>query len=172
MTDPQSTDETDAPLPDDGTIAELEAKVAELTEQVAAFTGLAARSQADLQNAKQRMERDARDLRQFAAESILVRLLPTIDNFQRAFQHLPEDLKNHEWVKGVAGIEQDLVKQVSEMGLKKIESLGQPVDTHRHEVITTGEGEEGEITEVFEEGYELNGKVIRPAKVKVGVGKK
>ncbi len=182
MADPQpstdptlATDDT-APIAgsddasSDARIAELEARVTELTEQVAKLTDMAARSQADLQNAKQRMERDARDIRQFAAESVLTKLLPTIDNFQRAFLHLPEDLKNHEWVKGVAAIEQELIKQAGDMGLKKIESLGQVADAHRHEVLTVGEGEEGKIVEVFEEGYELNGKVIRPAKVKVGGG--
>ncbi len=173
MTDPQSSTDP-ALLADDATtdmrVADLETTVKELTEQVAKLTDMAARSQADLQNAKQRMERDARDLRQFAAESVLHKLLPTIDNFQRAFLHLPEDLKNHEWVKGVAAIEQELIKQVGEMGLKKMESLGQIADAHRHEVLTLGEGEEGKIVEVFEEGYELNGKVIRPAKVKVGGG--
>lgn len=142
----------------------------ELKLQLQKMTDLAGRAQADLQNAKQRMERDAADMRQYAVSSIILKLLPTIDNFQRAFLHLPEDLKNHEWVKGVAAIEQDFIRVISELGLKKIESLGQQVDTYKHEVITVGEGPEGEIIEVLEEGYELNGKVIRPAKVKVGGG--
>ncbi len=148
----------------------LEAQVQELTQQVAKLTDMAARAQADLQNAKARMQRDGDDLRRFAAESILRRFLPVIDNFQRAFQHLPADLQNHEWVKGVGAIERDFMKQVGEMGLRKFESLGQQVDTARHEVITLGSGKEGEIIEVLEEGYELNGKILRPAKVKVGDG--
>jgi molecular chaperone GrpE len=148
----------------------LKAKVEELTAQNAKLLDMAARAQADLQNAKARLEKDGDDIRKYASQAVLAKLLPLIDNFQRAFQHLPEDLKTHEWVKGVAAIEQDFIKQLGEMGLKKFDSLGQIADSSRHEVLMVGEGEEGVVTEVFEEGYELNGKVLRPAKVKVGGG--
>lgn len=131
---------------------------------------LAARAQADLQNAKERMEREAREIRQYALEGTINKLLPTIDNFARAFAHLPEDLQNNEWVKGVQSVENDLMKMLSEAGLKKIESLGQPIDASRHEVLQMGPGAENTVTEVFEEGYELNGRVLRPAKVKAGDG--
>ncbi len=152
-------------------VTELEVRMKDLEDQLARLTDIAARSQADLQNAKVRMQRDAEDIRKYAAESVIVRLLPVVDNFQRAFLHLPEELKSQDWVKGVLSIEQAFMKELAEMGLKKTETLGQQVDTARHEVITVGEGTEGEIIEVFEDGYELNGKVIRPAKVKVGGGK-
>ncbi|MDB4978646.1 MAG: Heat shock protein GrpE [Candidatus Peribacteria bacterium] len=174
--DPATLTENDPSAPGPGNdltaarIALLEAKIIDLEVQVQKFMELAARSQAELQNAKLRMDKDAKDIRQYASEAILLKLLPTIDNFQRAFQHLPEELKSHEWIKGMLAMEQDFMKQVTDLGMKKIESLGQQVDPHRHEVVTVGEGKEGEILEVFEDGYELHGKVIRPAKVKVGGG--
>lgn len=170
--DPATLNDANPSAPRPTTHADTDAQVhiAMLEAQVQKFTDLAARSQAELQNAKARMEKDAKDLRQFAAEQILMKLLPTVDNFQRAFQHLPEDLQSHEWVKGVAAVEQDFMRVLSELGLKKIESLGKQVDPHMHEVVTTGEGEHGTILEVFEEGYELHGKVIRPARVKAGQG--
>src|SRR3989344_9609852 len=146
--------------------AESEKKIMELEGQLKTLTELAARAQADLQNAKMRMGKDREELGKFAGETIIHRLLPTIDNFQRAFQHLPDDLKHHEWVKGVCAIEQELVKHMTEMGLKKIDALGKPVDASKHEVLMTGPGEEGKVIEVFEDGYELHGKVLRPAKVK------
>lgn len=169
-TDPASLTNADpsAPRPSTQPVMNDQAQLAILEAQVQKFTDLAARSQAELQNAKVRMEKDAKDLRQYASEQIILRLLPTVDNFQRAFQHLPEELKNHEWVKGVAVVEQDFIRTLSDLGLKKIESVGKPVDAHVHEVVTTGEGENGVILEVFEDGYELHGKVIRPAKVKAG----
>lgn len=147
-----------------------QAEVQELTAQLARMTDIAGRAQADLQNAKIRMQRDGDEIRQFAAERFLLKLIPTIENFQRAFTHLPHELKAHEWVKGVGAIEQDLIRQLSEMGLRKMECLGQPVDTARHDVLTIGPGEEGIIIEILENGYELHGKVLRPAKVKVGDG--
>ena len=157
-----------ASSPDDG-VAVWEAQIKDLTAKLQQMTDLAARAQADLQNAKIRMQKDSEDLRKFAAEGFIRKLLPAIDNFQRAFQHLPEDLKNHEWVKGVFAIEEDLMRQMGEMGLKKMQTQGQ-VDTAKHEVITLGPGKEGAIIDVIENGYELSGKVMRPAKVRVGDG--
>lgn len=167
----------------------LQAKCADLEAQLAAlgqeleeakakqaeaekFREVAARAQADLQNAKARLERDREELGSFAVASMLKRLLPVVDNFQRAFGHLPPALKGDEWVKGVQAIEQDLLKILSEIGLKKMDSLGQPTNPEKHEVLTAGPGAESLITEVFEDGYELHGKVLRVAKVKVGDGSK
>jgi len=141
-----------------------------LSEEADKLKDLAARSQADLQNAKDRLDREAQDLKRFARADMLMGLLPTIDNFQRAFQHLPEDLQSHEWVQGIVAVEADLMKKLTEAGLTQIESVGQQVDTEKHEVLQAGPGEDGIITQVFEEGFELNGKVLRPAKVMVGDG--
>jgi molecular chaperone GrpE len=151
-------------------VAALEAEVKALKDQVSKLTDLAARAQADLQNAKTRMQKDSDEVRKYATEVVIKRLLPVIDNFQRGFGHLPKELAGNDWVKGITAIEMSLMKELSDMGLKRMESKGQQVDTAKHEVITVGPGKEGEIVEVFEEGYELNGKVIRPAKVKVGGG--
>lgn len=158
----------DQPMPptDDDVHAQLDAALAE----VARMKDIAGRAQADLQNAKQRMEREAADLRAYAGEGIIRRILPTLDNFQRAFAAVPADIAAHEWVKGLTAIEQDLFKQLSESGLQRMESLGAAVDPAVHDVITVGPGEEGKVTEVFEEGYVLNGKVIRHAKVRAGGG--
>lgn len=146
---------------------ELQAALAEL----ATMKDLAARAQADLQNAKDRMERNIGDMRRYAVEGTLAKLIPILDHFYRASTHLPDDLKNNEWVKGVLAIEQELSKVLAEMGLQKMENLiGQQVDPMKHEILQSAPGEEGKILEVFEDGYELLGKVLRPAKVKVGNG--
>jgi molecular chaperone GrpE len=162
-------------MADDQTIpgddfAAMQEQITQLQNELQKMKDLAARAQADLQNAKMRSEREALDLRMYAAEGILRKILPTLDNFQRAFLHVPDDLKDHEWVKGVQAIESDLMKQVSEAGLSRMQSLGEVVDPVRHEVLSLGAGEDGKVIEVFEEGYELNGKVLRPAKVKAGDG--
>jgi molecular chaperone GrpE len=150
--------------------AALLSQIHELEAQVKKLTEIAGRAQADLQNAKTRLERDAENFRAFAAGAVLQKLLPVIDHFQRASQHLPADLAGNEWVKGVAAIEQDLMKRLADMGLRKMETIGKQVDPERHEVLMQGPGELGAIIEVFEDGYELGGKVLRPAKVKVGLG--
>ncbi len=151
-------------------VAVLREQLMAAQAEVARLKDIAGRAQADLQNAKQRMERESADLRAYAGEGVIRRILPTLDNFQRAFAAVPADIAGHEWVKGLTAIEQDLLKQVSDMGLERMQSLGETVDPARHEVITVGPGADAMVTEVFEEGYALNGKVIRPAKVRVGNG--
>lgn len=147
-------------------------KIVDLQAELQKMKDLAARSQADLQNAKARVERESDELRKFASEGLIRKILPTLDNFQRAFLHIPDDLASHEWVKGVSAIESDLMKQMSDAGLKRMQSLGEVVDPQRHEVLSIGPGPDSTVTEVFEEGFELHGKVLRPAKVKVGDGSK
>ncbi|HVW66816.1 MAG TPA: nucleotide exchange factor GrpE [Candidatus Peribacteraceae bacterium] len=169
MADDQSTQNGTDPNMD---IDALQQELKTLQDELNRFRDMAARAQADLQNAKARVERESDELRKFAGEQMIRRMLPTLDNFQRAFQHVPAELQSHEWVKGVAAIEQDLMKQMNDAGLTRMQSLDVHVDPAKHEVLMTGSGEEGKVIEVFEEGYELNGKVLRPAKVRVGDGKK
>jgi molecular chaperone GrpE len=142
-----------------------------LEDELAKMKELAARAQADLQNAKDRMDKEAVDIRKFALQGLLMKLLPTLDNMYRAFGHLPEDLSDHEWVKGLQAVEQDLVRELGSVGLEHMNCVGETADPHKHEVMQTGPGEKDVIVEVFEEGYELQGRVLRPAKVKVGDGK-
>ncbi len=162
-------------------IERLKAEAVDMAAKLAVadrWKDVAARAQADLQNAKVRMEKDRCDMAKFAAEAVLTRLLPVLDNFQRAFAQIPADLAGNEWarpefvewVKGVQSIEQDLMKQMTAMGLQRMQSQGQMIDAQKHEGLMTGPGEAGKILEVFEEGYELHGKVLRHAKVRVGDG--
>lgn len=139
-----------------------------LKQEADRLKDIAGRAQADLQNAKDRLERERQDIGKFALVGAMTRLLPTLDNLQRAFTHLPEDLKNHEWVKGIVAIESELMRTAGDLGLMRMQSMGLPVDTNLHEVLQTGPGESNKVIEVFEEGYTFNGKVLRPAKVRVG----
>lgn len=163
-------DSTHDPIDPADNVAALHEQLAVAHAEVARLKDIAGRAQADVQNAKQRMEREAADLRSYASEGVIRRILPTLDNFQRAFMAVPADIAGHEWVTGLTAIEQDLFKQMSGMGLERMKSLGEVVDPAHHEVITVGPGADGTVTDVFEEGYTLNGKVIRPAKVRAGNG--
>lgn len=166
MADPQ-----DASNSGDGTSSDataLQQRIVDLEAQLKKLTDIAGRAQADLQNARSRMEREAGDLRSYATEGVLRRLLPVIDDFQRAFKHRPADLAENEWVKGVLAIEQRLLKEANDLGLRKMDALGKTVDPDKHEVLMTGPGKTGTVVEVFEDGYELNGKVLRAAKVRAG----
>src|SRR3989344_8938839 len=94
----------------------LQEEVARLQKEVQHFKEMAARAQADLQNARVRMEREAGDMRKFAAEALILRFLPLVDHMRRAKDHLPDDLKNHDWVKGILPVEQDFLRIFSDIG--------------------------------------------------------
>ena len=140
------------------------------TTEIDRLKDMAARAQADLQNAKARMEKEAVDIRMYAMQAMIERLLPTVDNFQRAFEHLPDDLKDHDWVKGLQATEQQLMKDLVCGLLLENESMGEAVNPEHHEILQAAEGEKDTVIQVLEDGYTLNGKVIRAAKVVVGQG--
>jgi molecular chaperone GrpE len=132
-----------------------------LKEQLEKLTDLAGRAQADLQNFKARQKKDAAELVKFAVTPLLLELLPVRDDLARA--------ENHDG--DTDGYEQILTKLDSvfaKIGLKKIDAMGEKADPAKHEVITTAPGEKDVVIEVHEEGYELNGRVLRPSKVIVG----
>lgn len=154
----------------------LQREAERLQKEVQIFKELAARAQADLQNARARMGKEAEEMRVFASELLLRQLLPTIDNLRRACQHLPKNLTSHEracpelveWAKGVLSTEQELLRQLKAIGLEPIDAIGKPVDPLQYEILLTAPGEDGKVLEVIEDGYLFRGKVLRPAKVKVG----
>jgi len=170
MTSSKKGDDSKGKRTDDSTAETPQPELEVVRQELERLKDLAARAQADLQNAKVRMDKEAQEMRTYAVESMLRRLLPTVDNFQRAFAHLPEDLSDHDWVKGLQAVELAFITELSDVGLQQIESLGQPVNAEQHEVLQAGPGEKDVITEVFEEGYLLHDKILRPAKVKVGDG--
>ena len=106
----------------------------------------------------------------YSGSQEILKLLPVFDNFSRAFMHIPEELLNNEWVKGVMQIEQFFVKTLNDMGVKKIECVGMPANHIFHEVISQTKGEKDIIIQEVETGYMYHDKVLRVAKVIVGDG--
>ena len=164
MTDPKSKhDGENAP----SVPAELEAARKEIEQ----LTEISKRALADLQNYRRRVEEERGSFAAFANASLILAILPILDNFSRAFTHMPEDLKNNEWVAGVMNMEKQLVGVLQKAGLAEMPSaVGQQFDTNKHEAVLTGPGEKDIVLEEFEKGYMLSDKVLRPAKVKVGDG--
>jgi molecular chaperone GrpE len=152
MSDDSSSQDDSSLQQDDQTAA--------LQEQIAKLTDIAARAQADLQNFKKRQERDTEELQKFAIAPLIMALLPVRNDLARAAEH----------DEGSAQVLTKFDAILESVGVQKIEAEGQTVDTSLHEVISTGPGEKDVITEVHEEGYELHGRVLRPAKVICGDG--
>lgn len=138
-------------------------KIEELTNQLA-------RAMADLQNYKRRSEEEKTSFVKFANAELLKIILPILDNLERSISHLPEELKNNDWTKGMLHIHEDLLKTFEKIGLKKIKTVGEKLDPKKHEALLAGPGEMDMITEEYEPGYSLMDETIKPAKVKVGNG--
>ncbi len=131
-----------------------------------------ARAMADLQNYKRRSEEEKASFVKYANAELLKSLLPIFDNLNRSAAHLPDDLKENEWAKGIMHIHTDLLKTLAALGIEKMQTVGEKLDPNKHEGLMSGPGEKDVIVEEFEPGYLMNGEVLKAAKVKVGDGSK
>lgn len=144
------------------TIKDLEQKIAELTEALQ-------RERADAENLRRRTQEEKSRLGEFYKAMVVQELLPALDNLERAFKHIPKELKNHEYVKGLKGVLKQFEQCFAELGVKRIKTVGEVFDPKLHEAVHMEEGD-GTVEVVCEElqpGYIMGGQVIRHAMVKV-----
>ena len=124
------------------------------------------RLMADFQNYKKRVEKEKRDLYSYANEKIMNDLLTVMDNFERALEHDADE----NFKEGIEMIFKQLSDVLEKDGLAEIPALGEDFDPNVHSAVMTEETEDyesGKVSGVMQKGYTLNGKVIRPAMVKV-----
>lgn len=127
------------------------------------------RAMADFANYKKRQSELFAELVNSAGREMIMEILPIYDTFSLAVRHIPEDLKDKEWTKGVVQLKSQLENLLQGKGLEEIKSIGEKFDPEIHEAVEMVDSEkpEGEILEEVQKGYKLNGLVIRTAKVKV-----
>ncbi len=151
-------------------LSQIELELAQLKKEHSALTETAKRAAADLQNFRRRVEEERSELRIFANAELITALFPIIDNLKRAFDNLPEELAENEWVKGIQAIEKQLLDTLASLGLEEIKAIGEQFNPELHEAVMQDSGPKDEILEEFEKGFAFKGKAIKPAKVKVGNG--
>ena len=146
-------------------------KQEELERQVTELTADLQRTRADFENYRKRMEQEKQAAREIGSSSAVLKLLPTIDNIERAIAHAPEEIQDNPWVQSVMNLTKQLDKSLESLNVKRIEATpGTPFNPDLHEAIQFDEDAEGEhevIAEVLQAGYTLNGLPIRHAMVKV-----
>lgn len=129
------------------------------------------RSMAEFSNYRKRVTREREELQRTAAGDFIKRLLSVVDDLELAFEHLPAELENHEWVIGVRMVYQKLMDLLISEGLEEIDAgRGTAFDPAVHEAISYEESqdqEEGEIIAPFRKGYRMGDRVLRPAQVRV-----
>lgn len=135
------------------------------------YLQLLQRVQADFVNYRRRTEQEYLEQARQGKAEVILRLLPALDDFERAMKTIPEECKDTTWTQGVALIERKLRTALESQGLTRIEAQGKQFNPWEHEAVLHAPAEEGEaekVVEVLREGYRLDGRVIRPAQVKVG----
>jgi len=128
------------------------------------------RLQAEFDNFRKRSAKERQEFIKYANESMVLELIGMLDNFERSIKAADEKQDFKLLHQGVDMISKELHKLLSEKGLKRIMSVGEKFDPHKHEafeVVESEEAEDGEILEEFQAGYMLNDRIIRAAKVKV-----
>lgn len=128
------------------------------------------RAQADLMNYRRRAEQEKEEIGRFGNTTIMLSLLPILDDLERALTSIPDDLAKHSWVDGIRLIERKLQANLEAQGLSQIKALGESFDPNLHEAMMQSKGQEGTVVEEIEKGYKLNNRLIRPSKVVVGSG--
>ena len=124
---------------------------------------------ADFQNFKRRTEKEKSDIYAYANEKLVTELLGVLDNFERALAR-EEDWSDKKMLEGMAMILKQFLTVLEKSGLEEIKAEGEAFDPNFHHAVMTAasdDHESGQITEVFQKGYTLNQKVIRPTMVKV-----
>lgn len=147
-----------APKKDD----ELNIKIAELTEALQ-------RERADATNIRRRHEEDLVSLRSRVKSLVISDLLPVIDNFDRALKHVPKDLEDNDYIKGVSAVVKQFESTLEGMGVEKIKTVGEHFDPNLHEAVSMedGDGTDEIVSEELQSGYKIGNDVIRHAMVKV-----
>lgn len=146
--------------------------LAKAEQQIGELTAHLQRLQADFENYKKRVADERAELMDSAKEAVLIDLLPALDNFDRAATHLPTELEENNWARGMQYVGQQLIDILDEMGVQKISPIGEKFNHSHHEAIEyiSSKKPEGTIIEVVVPSYQIKDKIVRPAQVKVSSG--
>ncbi|WP_167399204.1 nucleotide exchange factor GrpE [Planococcus maitriensis] len=125
---------------------------------------------ADYDNFKRRTKKDQELAKQFRSQSLLTDLLPVLDNFDRALAVEAKSEESASLLKGLEMVKKSLIDAVTAEGLEEIKAVGEPFDPHFHQAViqeNDPDSEPGTVLQELQKGYTLNGRVLRPAMVKV-----
>jgi len=157
-----------APAPDTAT---LEGRIADLTDRLL-------RAHAEMDNLRKRTERDKDDMAKYAISKFAREVLSVGDNLQRAIAAVPagaadEDPALKALIEGVAMTDREFLNVLERNGVRRLDPAGEPFNPHQHQAMTEVENREvapGTVVEVYQPGYVIEDRVLRPAMVVVAKG--
>ena len=133
------------------------------------------RTQADFENYKKQTEKRIKDVIEFGNADMLLEFLPLFSHFNSALTHVKEEDKREGWFVGLEHIKKLWMDFFEKFGIKQIKTVGEQFDHNRHDAIDFEEREDLDDNEIITEvtpGFELNDRVIQPAKVIVSKNNK
>jgi len=152
----------------DETTAKMNEKIEQLEKEIQEYKDRLLRKAAEFENYKRRTENDQLNLLKYAAESFIVKLLPTVDDFERSLKHMENAQDLNSIKEGIKLVYDKFIKVLNDQGVTKIESVGKPFNVEYHEAMMQRKEEGAEphtVLDEIETGYMYKDKVIRHAKV-------
>lgn len=158
-------------------LADVEGDIEAAKAEAASAADRLSRLQADWENYRRRTERDRVTERERACEGLVKDLLPAIDDLERAISHAQATAEGNEVAQqladGVSAVHEKVVSVLEKQGVEVIDPAGQPFDPQDHQAVGRVENADEydeTVADVYQKGYRLGGKVVRPAMVTVTYG--
>ena len=144
--------------------------VRKLEERVEELEDARVRQLAEFENFRKRSEKEKGQMFEVGAKSVVEKILPVIDNFERGLDAVPEEEKDTPFVEGIAMVYKQMLTALEEIGVKPIEAVGQEFDPNFYNAVMTVEDDEldsGMVAEELQKGYLYQDSVVRHSMVKV-----
>ncbi len=146
-------------------------KDTKVQQQIQELTDALQRERADVINVRRRHDEQIASLRTVIKANVVRDLLPVIDNFERALKHIPANLVDNDYIKGVRGVVKQFEDTLEKIGVNRIKTVGHTFDPKLHEAVSMeeGAGSKEVVSEELQSGYALGDEIIRHAMVRVKV---
>ena len=145
-------------------------KTEKLEEKLAEYEDLRVRQLAEFENFRKRSEKEKAQMFEIGAKTVIEKLLPVIDNFERGLAAVTEDEKETPFAQGVELVYKQLLTSFDELGVKPIEAVGKEFDPNLHNAVMMVDDdslESGTVAEEMQKGYMYKESVVRHSMVKV-----
>ena len=164
---PESNDQESNNLASEKDSTDSQKTSIDLSEEIDHYKSIAQRAQADLVNYRSRASQEIEEAKRAVQFGVISRFISIVDDLERAVENAPEEAQI-EWREGVELVLRNLEKALELEGVSQIDSLGKSFDPREHEALLYEENsdtEDGLILNVIQQGYRLNERILRPARV-------
>ncbi len=173
--DPEEADEEDSPDSDEedrkkSLFRKKEKKKDKSAEQIADLNDKLRRQMAEFDNFRKRTEREKSQMYEIGAKSVVEKILPVVDSFERGLNAIPEEAKDDPYVQGMDKIYRQLMTELENLGVKAIDAVGQEFNPDFHNAVMQVENDElesGTVAQELQKGYMYRDSVVRHSMVSV-----